>query len=112
MDINVRKRANAQLIQLKGSLKLGDAVDGLRRTIEELLTAGETHLVVNLTEVPIIDSSGIGLLVRFLASIKQRGGNLKLVNPSKFTVQTLRIVGVLNLFEIFENDDAAIESFA
>ena len=67
---------------LRGSLKLDDAVDGLRHTIEELLTAGETQLVVNLTEVPIIDSSGIGLLVRFLASIKQRGGNLKLVNPS------------------------------
>lgn len=112
MDINVRKRANSQLIQLTGSLKMGEAVDALRRTIEELLTAGETHLVLNLAEVPIIDSSGIGLLVRFLASSKQRGGNVKLVNPSKFTIQTLRIVGVLNLFEVFESDDAAIESFA
>jgi len=91
---------------------MGEAVDALRRTIEELLTAGETHLVLNLAEVPIIDSSGIGLLVRFLASSKQRGGNVKLVNPSKFTIQTLRIVGVLNLFEVFESDDAAIESFA
>jgi anti-sigma B factor antagonist len=59
----------------------------------------------------MIDSSGIGLLVRFLAATKQRGGNLKLVRPSKFTLQTLRLVGVLNLFEVYENDDEAVESF-
>jgi hypothetical protein len=42
---------------------------------------------------------------------KQRGGNVKLVQPSKFTVQTLRLVGVLNLFEVFDDDAAAVESF-
>jgi len=47
-----------------------------------------------------------------LASTKQRGGNIKLVQPSKFAVQTLRLVGVLNLFEIYDNDDAATDSFA
>jgi anti-anti-sigma factor len=60
----------------------------------------------------MIDSSGIGLLVRFLASTRQRDGNIKLVQPSKFAVQTLRLVGVLNLFEIFDDDDAAADSFA
>ena len=112
MEINVRKRSNAQLIQLRGSIKLGEAVDSLRGAMEELLTAGETRMVLNLSEVPIVDSSGIGLLVRVLVSAKQRGGNVKLVNPSKFTMQTLRVVGVVNLFEVFENEDAAIDSFA
>jgi anti-sigma B factor antagonist len=87
-------------------------VDDLRQTIEEVLGAGDTRLVINLAEVPMIDSSGIGLLVRFLASTKQRGGNIKLVQPSKFAVQTLRLVGVLNLFEILDNDDAAVDSFS
>jgi anti-anti-sigma factor len=90
---------------------MGPAVDALRQTIEEILGTGDTRIVLNLAEVPVIDSSGIGLLMRFLASTKQRGGNIKLVQPSKFAVQTLRLVGVLNLFEIFENDDAAVESF-
>ena len=111
MDINVRKRGPAQLIQLRGQLRMGPAVDSLRQTIEEALGNGDTRLVLNLAEVPMIDSSGIGLVVRFLASTKQRGGNLKLVQPSKFAVQTLRLVGVLNLFEIFESDDAAVASF-
>jgi len=91
---------------------MGPAVDGLRQTMEEALRNGDTRLVLNLAEVPMIDSSAIGLVMRILASTKQRGGNLKLVQPSKFAIQTLRLVGVLNLFEVFDNDDAAVESFA
>lgn len=111
VEISVRKRGQVGLIQLKGALRLGQGVDDLRRTIEESLSAGDSRLVLNMAEVPVVDSSGIGLMVRFLASAKQHGGNLKLANPSKFTVQTLRLVGVLNLFDVFESDDAAIESF-
>jgi anti-anti-sigma regulatory factor len=59
----------------------------------------------------MIDSIGIGLVVRFLPSTKQRGGNVKLAQPSKFAVQTLRLVGVHNLFEVFDDDAAAVESF-
>jgi anti-sigma B factor antagonist len=111
MDINVVKRGEVQLIRLRGPLRMGQAVDTLRQTLEEALGAGDTRLVLNLAEVPMIDSSGIGLVVRFLASTKQRGGNVKLVQPSKFAVQTLRLVGVLNLFQVFDDDDAALESF-
>ncbi len=112
MDINVRKRSKVQVVQLRGPLRLGAAVDGLRKILEQALGDGDSHIVLNLAEVAMIDSSGVGLLVRFLATSKQRGGNIKLVQPSKFAVQTLRLVGVLNLFEIFDNDDAAVESFA
>jgi len=103
--------AEVQLIQLRGQLRLGAPVDELKRTIDEALAEGNTRLAVNLSEVPMIDSSGIGVLVRSLTSTKQRGGSLKLVNPSGFAVKTLKLVGVLNLFEIFETDDQAVESF-
>ncbi|MGA2372165.1 MAG: STAS domain-containing protein [Candidatus Korobacteraceae bacterium] len=111
MDINVRKRSQVQLIQLRGQLRLGEPVDQLTRALDELLAEGDTRFVINLAEVPMIDSSGIGLLVRFLASAKRKGGSLKLVNPSSFAQKTLRMVGVLNLFEVFEDDDQAVESF-
>ncbi len=111
MDINLRKRGQVNVIQLRGALRMGPGVDGLRQTMEEAISNGDTRLVLNLAEVPMIDSSGIGLVVRFLASTKQRGGSIKLVQPSKFAVQTLRLVGVLNLFEVFEDDDAAVKSF-
>ena len=111
MDISVRKRSQVQLIQLRGQLRLGAPVDELKRTIDEALAEGHIRLALNLSEVPMIDSSGIGLLVRSLTSTKQRGGSLKLVNPSEFAVKTLKLVGVLNLFEVFETDDQAVESF-
>ncbi len=112
MDINVRKRAQVQLVQLKGPLRMGTAVDTLRQTLEESLQNGDSRIALNLSEVPIVDSTGIGLLVKVLVSAKQRGGNVKLVSPSRFTVQTLKLVGVLNLFEVLESDDQAVESFA
>lgn len=111
MDINVRKRAQVQLIQLRGQLRLGDPVDELRRTIDEALAEGDARFVLNLAEVPMIDSSGIGLLVKSLASAKKNGGNVKLVQPSTFAVKTLKLVGVLNLFEVYQDDNAAVESF-
>src|SRR5437868_12308289 len=112
VDISVRTRSDVQVVQLRGPLRVGPAVDGLRQTIEESLKDGDSRFVLSIGEVPMIDSSGTGLLVKFLASTKQRGGNIKLVKPSKFAIQTLKLVGVLNLFEVFEDEDAAVQSFA
>ncbi|MGH9580562.1 MAG: STAS domain-containing protein [Terriglobales bacterium] len=111
MDINVRKHTDVYVIQLRGDLKIGDAVDGFRQALEDLLSGGDARIVVDLAQVPMIDSSGIGVLVRSLTSAKQRGGSVKLVNPSKLAMQTLKIVGLLNLFEIFDDEAAAVESY-
>lgn len=111
MNINVRTRGDVHIIELQGPLRLGEAVDQFREAVNEALAAAEPRLVVNLAEVPMIDSSGVGVLVKALTSAKQRGGMVHLVNPSKFAVQTLRLVGVLTLFGIFEEEESAIESF-
>ena len=111
MDIEVRSQAEVRVIKLRGRLNLGDSVDRLRDTFEDLLNAGETRFVVDLAEVPMIDSSGIGLLVRYLTAAKQRTGSLKLLNPSKFAVQTLRMTGLLKLFETFDDQEQALASF-
>ena len=112
MEIDVRNRAGVNLIRLRGDLKMGQPVDSLRQAIDETTDGGGYQLVLNLTDVPMVDSSGIGVLVRTLTSVKQRGGSLKLVNPSKFTTQTLKLVGVLNLFEVFSDEEQALNSFA
>jgi len=111
LDIEVRSQAEVRVIKLRGRLNLGDSVDRLRDTFEDLLNAGETRFVVDLAEVPMIDSSGIGLLVRYLTAAKQRTGSLKLLNPSKFAVQTLRMTGLLKLFETFDDQEQALASF-
>ena len=111
MDIDVRSQNGVKVIKLKGRLTLGESVDRMGQTVNDLFSAGEACLVVDLGEVSMVDSSGIGLLVRCLTAAKQRTGSLKLLNPSKFAVQTLRMTGLLNLFEIFDNEQQAVASF-
>jgi anti-sigma B factor antagonist len=111
MEISVRRVSEIQIIQIRGTVRLGPAVDGFRQAMDDALAAGDTRLIVNFAEVPMIDSSGIGILVKAMAAAKQRGGSVKLLNPSKFVVQTLKLIGVLNLFEIFQDEESAIQSF-
>lgn len=111
VDIDVRSQANVKVIKLRGRLNLGESVDRMRQTFDDLLNAGEISFVVDLAEVSMLDSSGIGLLVRCLMAAKQHSGSLKLLNPSKFSVQTLRMTGLLSLFELFDNEEKAVSSF-
>jgi anti-sigma B factor antagonist len=112
VDIDVRSQGTVKILKLRGRLNLGEPVERLRATVQDLLSSGENRLVLDLEELATMDSSGIGLLSRFLTSTKQQGGSLKLVNPSKFVVQTLKLVGLLNLFEIFPDTQAAAASFS
>lgn len=111
MEITVRRLSDVQIIQLRGPVRLGQAVDTFRQAIDDAMTAGDVRLVITCDEVPMIDSSGIGVLVKSLTSAKQRGGDVRLVNPSKFVCQTLRLIGVLNLFTVFGDEDSAVASF-
>ena len=111
MDIELRSLGQVKLVKLRGKLNLGDAVDRFRDTLADLMASGDTRVVLDLSEVPWIDSSGIGLLVKILTSAKQRGGSVKLLNPSKFTVQTLKMICLLELFEVFDDQEKAVASF-
>ena len=111
MDIELRSLGQVKLVKLRGKLNLGDAVDRFRDTLADLMASGDTRVVLDLSEVPWIDSSGIGLLVKILTSAKQKGGSIKLLNPSKFTVQTLKMICLLELFEVFDDQEKAVSSF-
>ncbi len=112
MDIDVRKFGKVHAVRLKGQLKLGEAVDELRSALDGIVAESSFSVVLNMTEVPMADSSGIGVLVRYHASLKQKGGALKLVNPSKLVSQTLKILGLLSVFEVFQDETAAVQSFS
>ena len=112
MDIDVRKQSNAHVIRLKGDLKIGQPAEDLRKTFEELLANNDVRLVTNMQNVNMVDSSGIGVLVRCLTTAKKSGGSLKLVSPSKLTLQTLKMVGLLPLFEVYAEEAEAVDTFA
>jgi anti-sigma B factor antagonist len=111
VDIEIRTQAQVKVIKLRGRLTLGESVDKLRDALDEMVDVGESRFLLDLGEVAMIDSSGIGLIVKYLTGAKQRGGTLKLLNPSKFALQTLKMIGLLNLFEVFTDQQEAVASF-
>jgi anti-anti-sigma factor len=111
LEIEIRNRGQVKLLKLTGRLTLGDSVDRLRATFDDFAATGANCYVVDLTDIAMLDSSGIGLLVQSLTNCKQRGGALKLLNPSPFALKTLKMIGLLKLFEVFEDPEAAFASF-
>ena len=111
MDIDVRKHAQVHVIKCRGAFRLGPAVDEFRKLMDTFLHEPAPQIVVNLGEVNSLDSSGIGALVRSQTTAKQQGGAVKLVNPTKFVLQTLKVVGLLNVFEVHTDEAEAVKSF-
>jgi anti-sigma B factor antagonist len=111
LDIETKSLDRVTIIKLKGRLSMGPSLDRFNATITQLLGQGQNRIVLDLEDVPSIDSSGIGMLVRYLTTAKQNGGAIRLLKPSKFTVQTLRMVGLLNLFSTFDDPSEAVASF-
>jgi anti-sigma B factor antagonist len=112
MEIEIRNRGEVKLIKLTGRLTLGDSVDRLRATFDDLAGTGAYCYVVDLKDIAMLDSSGIGLLVQYLTLTKQQGGSLKLLNPSPFAIKTLKMIGLLKLFQVFEDQESAVASFS
>jgi anti-sigma B factor antagonist len=110
--IDMRRRGEVFIVRPNGLLRLGQGVEEFRQAMEELIAGGSIQIVLTLSEVPGIDSSGIGALVRCYATLRQRGGAIKLVNPHGFVALSLRTVGVYNLFDSYNDEETAIDAFA
>jgi len=111
LDLETRTQDGVKVVKLKGRLSMGPALERFNAAMNELLGEGHNRIILDLEEVPTIDSSGIGTLVRFLTSAKRSGGAIRLLKPSKLTVQTLKMVGLLKLFATFEELPQAVASF-
>ncbi len=111
MDIDTKTLDGVKIVKLAGRLSMGPALDRFNSTMNELLGQGHAKIILDLEGVPTIDSSGIGMLVRHLTTAKQAGGAIRLLKPSKFTMQTLKMVGLLNLFTTFDEESQAVASF-
>jgi len=111
MDINLRSEGNVTILDLQGNLTIGAAEESLRQRVEQLLATDKKYLLVNLANVPMIDSSGIGSLVKSFTHAKNQGGKVKLLKPTRLAQQLLSITGLLSVFETFDDEAAAVASF-
>ena len=111
MSIETKTQDGVKIVKLAGKLGMGPSLDQFNATMSELLGQSQNRIVLDLEDMPTIDSSGVGMMIRYLTSAKQSGGAIKLFKPSKFTLETLKMVGLVNLFPTFEDMSAAVSSF-
>ncbi len=111
MQIEQRSVGDVTVLDLKGKLTLGDGDELLRDKVNSLVQQGLKKIVLNLAEVPYIDSAGLGEIVRTYTTVSRQGGSLKLLHLTKRIQDLLSITKLLTVFETFESEDEAIKSF-
>jgi len=112
MTITERKSGDVTILDVEGKILLGEGDVQLKRKIDELIERAETKLLLNLANVPYMDSGGLGEIVRSYTTVKRAGGDLKLLNATKRISDLLTITKLITVFEIFEDEAAAVKSYA
>jgi anti-sigma B factor antagonist len=111
MKANSRKVEGVNIIDLSGRITIGEGTVVLRDAVRNLLQRHEKNILLNLADVSYIDSSGIGELVSSFTTLSSQGGKLKLLKLTKKVHDLLSITKLLTVFEVFDDEAKAIQSF-
>ena len=110
MTVHERQIGNVTIVDMHGRITIQDGADTFRATVRELVALSRVHIVLNFRDVPYIDSTGLGELVRTHLSVSRRGGRLALLQlPSKVR-QLLSVTRLLPVFDAFDDEHEALDS--
>jgi anti-anti-sigma factor len=112
MAIQTRTSGNVTILDIKGRITTGVGDVELRNAVREALESGKTNLLINMSGVTMIDSSGMGELVSSYMTTNHRGGKLKLVNLSAKVTDLLHITQLITVFETYDSEQEAIDSYS
>ena len=112
MQIEERMVGEVVLLDLKGKITLGEGDELLKDKVNSLVNQGHKKIVLNLADVPYIDSAGLGEVVRTYTTVSRQGGSLKLLNLTKRITDLLSITKLLTVFETFDSENEAVRSFS
>jgi anti-sigma B factor antagonist len=112
MTITERRQGDVVILDLDGKILLGEGDVQLREAIRRLLQSGARKILLNLANVPYMDSAGLGELVRAYTTVRREGGELKLLNLTARIQDLLTITKLISVFESFDSEDTALKSFA
>jgi anti-sigma B factor antagonist len=112
MDIKERVVKGVSILDLSGKIVLGEGDVQVKERIKDLLADGQRRVLLNLAEVNYIDSAGLGTLISSYTTAKREGGNLKLVNLTRRIQDLLAITKLITVFETFDNEAEALDSFS
>jgi len=108
---STRQLEDITIVDLSGQIKLGDGTQVLRDIVKDLLSKGEKKILLNLADVSYIDSSGVGELVGAFTSVRNHGGEMKLLQLTKKVKDVLVITKLLTVFDVKDDEAAAIAAF-
>ncbi len=111
MKANTRQVDGVMIVDLSGRITLGEGSVILRDTVRDLVGKGNKKILLNLGEVNYIDSSGIGELVSAFTTVRNQGGELKLLNLTKKVHDLLQITKLYTVFDVKDDETAAIKSY-
>ncbi len=112
MQIEERIVGDVVVLDLKGKITLGGGDELLKDKVNSLVNQGHKKIVLNLADVPYIDSAGLGEVVRTYTTVSRQGGSLKLLNLTKRITDLLSITKLLTVFETFDSENEAVRSFS
>ena len=111
MKIVERTVGDIIILDLHGKILIGEGDDALREAVTKLVDSGAQKILLNLADVPSVDSAGLGEIVRCYTTVSRKGGRLKLINLTKKIQDLLAITKLLTVFETYESEDEAVKSF-
>lgn len=106
-----RKKGDIVILDLTGDLTVGVPEKKFRDTVADLIHNNQKNIIVNLAGIDFIDSSGIGAMVKSHTTLLRLEGRLKLLGPGKMARQTLKITGLLDVLEVWDDELEALASF-
>ncbi|HYM26303.1 MAG TPA: STAS domain-containing protein [Vicinamibacterales bacterium] len=112
MQIQERAAGDVMVLDLKGKITLGEGDELLKDKVNSLVNQGHKKVILNLADVPYIDSAGLGEIVRTYTTVSRQGGSLKLLNLTKRITDLLAITKLLTVFETFDSESDAVKSFS
>lgn len=111
MKIGKRKKDDVLILDLKGKILIGEGIEDLREVINAAVKEKETKILLNFADVPYLDSTGLGEVVRSYTTAKKEGGVVKIINLTNKVRDLLSVTKLITVFETFEEEDKAIASF-
>ena len=111
MKIEERTVGSVTILDLKGKMLIGEGDEMLREKINSLVESGKNKVLLNLADVPYVDSAGLGEIVRCYTTVSRKDGKLKLLNLTKRIHDLLAITKLLTVFETYENEEEAVKSY-
>ena len=111
MKITERYAGDITFLDVEGRILFGDGEEEFRDAVNAVIEASRFKLIINMAEVPFIDSAGISQLVRTFVTLGKRGGGMRLLNLTKRVKELLTVTRLLSVWGAYESEEQAVSSF-